>query len=497
MRTKQQFTPIFPAWHSKLAPLGRRSAATARTLRHATLTQIEQSLGAALPQNLLGQNPSKDHSRERIFTLSRTVWCWIWQILQANTSCREVVRQVQSLFSIHDAGEVDEGTGAYCVARGKLALQLLKTLFHTSFKSAETVAKAFPLSLLQGRPIRVVDGSGTRLPDTVANRKAFPPSKSLPACTGFPYLRFVVLFSMASGALLAHAIGSLQSNELRLWLDLLPSLNRGDILLGDRAYGHYVVVALLQATGADLIATVPNRSRTVDFRRCKKRLARNDALFVWSKPKKCSALLSAAQWALLPKEITVRILRLKTHRPGFRPESIVLATTLLDPELYPAAEIIQAHARRWRLEMTLDDLKTTLAMESLSCRTPEMIHKELLVFLTAHNLIRWIMVSSALQENADLDRLSFKGALDAFRQWSQAMAICSRQKHRHLDLWRRLLRSIAADLVPLRPGRKEPRAVKKRSKYPPLNKPRAQYLGRPSRNKRRRLANAKKRTATN
>jgi hypothetical protein len=490
-------TPFFPSWRPSFATLGRRSTSLVRSLRQATLAQIEQRFAPALPSSLLGQNAKDDHSRERIYTLARTVWCWIWQILQPHCSCREVVRQVQALFALHRAGEVDEGTAAYCQARNKLTLGLLKKVFLQSFRSAENAARAPAKPLLQNRPIRAVDGSGSRLPDTAKNRAAFPPSDSLPAGTGFPFMRIAVLFSLVSGAILDQATGSLHGHELRLFVEeLLPRLQQGDILLGDRAYGSYVVAALLQAAGIDLIGTVSARCRKIDDRKAKVQLASHDALFVWKKPPKASPLLSAQQWKTLPKEITVRLLRLSIVRRGFRSETIVIVTTLLDQALYPTEEIIATHARRWRLEMCLDDLKTTLGMEHLRCRRPEMAQKELLVFLTAHNLLRWLMAQAATQEQADMERLSFKGSLDSFRQWSQAMSQ-RRERHRCAELWRQLLHTIAADTLPYRPGRNEPRAVKKRSKYPRLNKPRRQFVDRWSRNKRRRVATAKRKASLN
>jgi hypothetical protein len=490
-------TPFFPSWRPSLAPLGRRSSGFVRSLRQATLAQIEQRFAPALPASFLGQNSQEDHSRERIYTLARTVWCWIWQILQPHCSCREVVRQVQALFALHRAGEVDEGTAAYCQARRKLTAGLLEKIFLQSSRSAQNAARVPAKPLLQNRSILAVDGSGSRLSDTPKNRAAFPPCDTQRAFTAFPYMRIAVLFGLASGAILDQATGSLHGQELRLFVEeLLPRLQRGDILLGDRAYGSYVVAALLQAAGIDLIGAVASRCRKVDYRKAKVRLASQDALFVWKKPPKASPLLTAAQWKALPKEITVRLLRLSIVRRGFRTENIVIVTTLLDQALYPTDEIIATHARRWRLEMCLDDLKTTLGMEHLRCRCPEMVHKELFVFLTAHNLVRWLMAQAAAQEEADMERLSFKGSLDSFRQWSQAITQ-RRQGHRCAEIWCQLLRTIAADALPYRPGRNEPRAVKKRSKYPRLNKPRRKYVERWSRNKRRRVAIAKRKASLN
>ena len=142
--------------------------------------------------------------------------------------------------------------------------------------------------------------------------------------------------------------------------------------------------------------------------------------------------------------------------------------------------------------MSFDDLKTTLGMENLRCRCPEMVEKELMVYLSAHNLIRWLMAKAANHCGSDLDGISFKGSMDAFRQWSQVLAQRRSQRYRYIELWGQFLETIAADTLPYRPGRQEPRAVKKRSKYPHLNTPRDQYRGRPSRTQRRRKATLKK-----
>jgi hypothetical protein len=484
---------IFPALRACLAPMGRRSTPFTRSIRQLTLDQIEQRLGSAVDPALLQQNGAKEYSRERIFPLARTFWCWIWQILQANTSCREVVRQVQSLFGLFGRHDVDEGTGAYCQARGKLSLGLLQKIFTGSARHAEKRAPAGSTTFLQGRPIRAVDGSGVRLPDTPKNRAAFPPPKNQPAGTGFPYLRVVLLFSLQSGAILAHSIGSLFQSELRLFLCLRRWLKKGEILLLDRAYGYFIVAATCQLLGVDVVARVPTGNRKVDFRKAHKKFNPNDALFIWAKPKRRSPLLRLAEWAALPSLLTLRIVRARINKKGFRIREITIVTTLLDPELYPAEEILEAYLKRWRMEMCFDDIKTTLDMEYLSCQTPKMIHKELLVFLTAHNFLRWIMAQAAQNHEVELERISFKGCLDGFRQFSKALARLGGPKNakKRDRLWNRFLRALAQDLVPERPGRREPRAVKRKRKYDDLNKPRRQWKDRPGRHERQAISRKK------
>ena len=489
--------PFLPAFRHLLGPMGSRAQDHLRKVRQATLSQIEDRLCPALPAELFKNFAGGDFSRDRVYTLARTFWCWIWQVLQANTSCRAVVRQVQALFAARGGAAVDQATGGYCSARRNLPLTWLVKIFAAVFQSAEAAAPQG--KLLQGRPLRMVDGSGARLADTPKNRQASPPSKNLPKGTGFPYMRILCLFSAVSGAILARATGSLHNCELELTLSLLGQLQKNDILVGDRAYGIYLMAALLQLLGIDLIARV-SASRRIDFRTAKAKFGPNDRLMCWNKPVKASVLVRSQKWQQLPWQITLRLIRLTIQEKGFRTHQLTIVTTLLDPQLYPAQEILAAYLKRWRMEMCFDDLKTTLHMEQLTCLWPNMVEKELIIFLTAHNFLRWIMAEAARTEEVPLERISFKGTLDGFREWTQAIAqlgCSSRHKRKRAALWKKFLQTLAADLVPERPGRCEPRAVKRRSKYPYLNKPRHKYVDRWSRKKRRRMATARKNAALN
>jgi hypothetical protein len=356
----------------------------------------------------------------------------------------------------------------------------LEQLLAATAQTAAQRASAPPA--LQGRPVKVVDGSSVQLADTPANQKEYPqPSGQKPGC-GFPVMKLAVLFSLASGALLAVVTGNLHSLDLRLLRQLWECLKAGDILLGDRAYGDYVTLAGLPPQGVDVVARL-HQARKVDFRRAK-RLGHQDGVFVWRKSLQPSSILTPAEWAALPAEIEVRIIRFTAACRGFRSQHLTLVTTLLDAEKYPVAELIALYARRWRLELTLRDVKTTLGLEQLRCQSPAMVRKELLAGLIAHNLIRCVMAEAAQVHAAQLERLSFKGTVDALRQFSAAMAQ-ARSRKMKAALWQDLLHALARDRVPLRPNRSEPRAVKRRPKpYPLLNRPRRKFVELPHRNKR-------------
>jgi len=462
-------TPCFPAFRSRLAALGRRSS---QRLRQATLAQLQDHWRDFLPPPLLSAQEEGPNSRDRVFSLRLTFECFVWQMLKPNTSCREVVRQVQTLLRLQGRAPVDEGDSAYIQARQRLPQERLEKALAATAPAANRRAK--PGSHLQGRTVKVVDCSTTQLPDTGANQQRYPqPGSQKPGC-GFPVMKFLVLFSMASGAVLDVVMAGWRNHDLRLFRRVWNQLKTEDIVLGDRAYGDYVTLASLPRQGVDMVARL-HQQRKVDFRKAK-RLAKQDGLFVWTKGWQQSDILSAREWRQLPAQITVRLLRFTATIRGHRARRITLVTTLLDPNLYPAGELMALYCRRWRLELCLRDLKTTMGLESLRCQSPEMAQKELLAYLVAHNLIRCVMAQAAAQHEVDLERVSFKGSVDALRQYSQAIGQARNRKLRR-QLWEDLLLNLAQDLVPLRPNRREPRAVKHRPKpYPLLNQPRHRFV---------------------
>lgn len=320
----------------------------------------------------------------------------------------------------------------------------------------------------------MADGSTTQLADTPQNQKRYPQSRSQRPGCGLPILKFVVLFSLTSGAVLHRVLGTLRHQDLRLFRRLWEHLCPGDILLGDRAWGEYTTLAGLPRQDVDGVARLPAR-RKVDFRQAQ-RLAPHDGLFTWNKGCNQSQLLTARQWRQLPAQITVRVIRFTATIRGFRGRRVTLVTTLVDAQRYPAAEIIALYARRWRLELCLRDLKTTMGMEQLRCKTPAMVEKELLAYLVAHNLVRCVMAEAVARHAVELERISFKGTGDARRHYSDALGRARNPTLRR-QLWDDLLWNLARDLVRWRPQRTEPRAVKRRPKpYPLLNRPRRRFV---------------------
>lgn len=483
-----QRTPFFPAWLARLAPMGRRTADLGHQLRSHTLCQLEVCLAPWLPTDLFPKAPANENSRDRHYTRWRTFWCMIWQCLNPDASGREVVRQLQALCRLEKAPLLSDEDGAYCRAKARLPLAEFPKALAASAQAADRLVPAG--ATLGKRPLKAIDGSALTLADTPKNRKTYPPLQC-PAGPSFPMVRVVVLFSMLSGAILAVAQGSLAAAELSLFASLAGQLHAGDIIVGDRGFGSYPVIAWLKHhLSVDFIGRT---TRRVDGRQRLKRLGTDDWLLLWKPGASVSSpWLSAEQREQQPAQMIVRAIKGRCQQKGFRVRQLTVVTTLLDPVLYPAEQILAAYLRRWRLEMCLDDLKTTLKMDTLRGRTPAMVQKEIYARLIAHNLIRCVAAQAAGQGAVPLERISFKGTLDALRHYSQAMSR-ARGKRKRQELWAGLLQTLAADLVPVRPGRREPRAVKrKKNKYPRLNTARKDYQDRPKRHVRRKTARLQK-----
>ena len=430
-------TPFFPAWRRRFRRRREPIATTLASLRRCTLTKLEESLGPLL-RGLDALSPAHASARERPYSVRRTFWCFLWQQLQLDVACREVVRQLQAMLLLESRPPVDEGTSAYCQARERLPESLLVQALKTTAQAAD---RGVELSgFLQHRVVKVMDGTTATLPDTPENQKTYPQLTSQKPGCGFPILHLLVVMSARGGGVLDLAKGDYHHGEMRLVHQLCPTLAPHDIIIYDRAAGNYVACALVQQAQADLISRVSIRK--IDWRRGR-RLGKNERLVTWKKSRAKPPYLTAQEWAALPAEVAVRVIRLRINQKGFRARELVLVTTLLDPAVYPVAELAAAYLRRWRLELCLDDLKTTLGLDTLRCRSPERVHRELLATLIAHNLVRAVIAEAARAHEAPLERLSFKGTLDALRHFCAASAQArSAAQRRHL--WMQMLRILAA-----------------------------------------------------
>ena len=458
-------TPFFPSWRSRLAAFGPR----VQRVRQQSLLHLERLFGELIPPWLLAQADEGANSRERVFSLRRTFWGFLYQALNPACPCREVVRQIQALFCLDNLGSVDKGTSGYCQARLRLPLDILQRIRHAV---AARVERLLPQAqqLWHGLYPKVIDGTGVSLPDTPKNQRAYPQSRSQKPGCGFPLMKLVGIFSLSSGVLLDYAKGNKHQHELRLLYKLLDHFKPRDLVIADRGFSNYVLLALLLLRGVGSLFRL-HQSRQLDWRKGT-RLGKNDRLVTWPKPSQKPRYLPQYLWKRIPTQLPVRVLRFQLNVPGFRPESVTLVTTMIDAQLYPAQEVAQLYARRWKIELWFRDIKTSMGMEVLRCQSPKMVHKELEMFLIGYNLIRALMTEAAAIHEVAVDRISFKGTVDAARQYSIVIAQ-ARSKKKQKELIAELLIALAKDELPNRPGRYEPRALKRRLKpFALLNQPR-------------------------
>lgn len=481
MNTK---TAFFPAWRARLAPL----QAAVQEIQAQPLPYLHHLFASWVPEAALQQDKQGPNSRHRLFPIRLTFWAFLGQILNPGTSCREALRQVLALFCLCQRDPSDEQSSGYCQARKRLPLGRLQQILG---QVAQNARRRCPKARLwHGREVKVVDGSTVTMPDTAKNQKAFPQQRAQKPGCGFPIMRFVGLFSITTGCLLTAVTGNYYCAELGLFRRLWHYLKRGDILLADRHFSDYGTLAWLWRQCVDCVIRM-NQARPADFRRGAY-LGPEDRLVTWQKPVQRTRTIGRRLWALLAPELTLRMIRVRCSAKGFRTRELVLITTLLDPEKYPALEIAQLYLQRWNVELFFRDIKTMLKMEQLRCQSPAMVKKEFFMHLLGYNLIRAVMVETVRQHEVPLERLSFKGSVDSVRQYSIAISK-AKTKTRAAALVKELLRVLASDLVPLRPNRKEPRAIKRRPKpFPWLTKPRKHYKEIPHRSRYRKSKPAKK-----
>jgi IS4 transposase len=427
-----------------------------------TNEQIER---AALLENLSFGTGTHD-----IYSLPLTLWAFITQVTSESKSCVAAVARVLAWLASQGRPVAAAGTGAYCKARAKLTELFL--WFLTCDVGRQLEEQALDDWRWHGKRVVMVDGSTLSMPDTPANQKAYPQSRSQQPGVGFPIVRWVALLGLATGAVLDSAFGPYrgkQTGETALFRSLLPSLRRGDVVLADRYYCSYWLVALLLAQGVDVVFR-KHHLRHTDFRRGH-RLGRNDHIVTWTKPE-CPEWMDAATYAALPDTLALREMRTQLATPGCRVEQIVVITTLCDPETFNTADILALYHQRWHAELDLRSIKTQMKMEILRCKSPDMVRKEIWAHLLAYNLVRKVMAQAAVAHRRTPRQISFAGAVQTLNEFR--LLVLQASGEQQSELTRRILAAIARHRVGNRPDRCEPRKVKRRPKgYSRLLIPRA------------------------
>jgi hypothetical protein len=259
-----------------------------------------------------------------------------------------------------------------------------------------------------------------------------------------------------------------ETGENALLRNMLDTFNENDVVVFDRYYCSFMMLAMLSLRGVHVCTRLHQR-RTSDFRRGR-RLGQDDHLITWDRPIR-PAWMSKEQYEQIPETLTLREMRFDVSVPGRRTEAITVITTLTDSEAYLAEDIATLYGLRWNVELDIRDIKQTLGLDHVRCKTPHMVRRELWVTLLAYNLIRKVIATSAAMHGKQPRRQSFTLTCQTvLASWILLSTGSARNPHR---LWTAALGSIAAHEVPLRPGRIEPRVLKRRRhRYPLMHEPR-------------------------
>jgi hypothetical protein len=345
--------------------------------------------------------------KDRIYTPLVTLWVFLSQVLSADHSCRAAVARLIAHLISRGRKPCSAKTGAYCQARERLPEKFFADVACSVGRALD--AKADPRWLWKGRRVYIFDGSTITMPDTPANQEAYPQVYNQKPGVGFPLARIAAVFSLACGAVLDVGIcryaGKGQS-ELGMLRTLWNLFQSGDVMLADRLMCAWSEMVMLKQRGVDCVCRLTSH-RQADFRRGQ-RLGQGDHIVKWPKPTKPRSI-DRETYDVLPDFLMIRECRVRVDQPGFRVQTLVIATTLLDVNAFSKDDLVQLYRARWHAELDLRSLKQTLQMDILRCKTPELVRKELWTHILAYNLIRTIMAQAASKHGIEPRSISFKG----------------------------------------------------------------------------------------
>lgn len=419
--------------------------------------------------------------RKRIYTVFDIFWLFLYQVLSPQGSCQNAVLKAFSSRVFKRKKRPSLHTGSYCKARIKLPLKKIREILSSLIeRSQQEINKNL---LWFGRTITVVDGTTCAMPDTKKNQEIFPQPDSQKKGCGFPLSRILVFFSLAVGTIVSWKIGCYLDSERGMFHTLLALLPKIDVLLADRGFSSYGDFYHLSQNQIDFVIRISKKNRK--HIKILKRLGKKDYLIKWFKSTVCPKWISPEIWKTIPQSIVLREITYNVTRKGYRTKVVTIATSLFDHKKYPTQAFAELYLRRWMAELFFRDIKTTLGMDHLSCKTPDMVEKEILMYLIAYNLIRLMIFRASQIHHIDPERISFRATVNAFLHFLYYLEYAGKDQKQLKYMIRKLYKSISEITNPRRSNRREPRAVKRRPKpYSYLTKPRSIFKEIPHRGKR-------------
>jgi len=446
-----------------------------RFLRRQFLQDGDLPLSNVLSEDLVSEVLKETECSwvNKIYCPIVTLWVFLGQVLSSDHSCRGAVGRLIAHRLSQGQSPCSAKTGAYCRARKRLPEKIFSEVARSTGQDLD--ANAREGWLWKDRPVYIFDGTTVVMPDTQENQKAYPQVGRQKPGLGFPMARIVAIFSLSCGAVVDLAVGRYAGKaqgESSLFRTIWDVFRPGDIVLTDALLCTWAEIQLLKQRGVDFVGQL-HVNRKADFRRGK-RLGKKDHIVRWPKP--FVRWMDKESRKALPDFLEVRECCISIQQPGFRSKTIVVVTTLLDAVEYTKDDIAELYFQRWNVELDLRCLKTVMQMDMLRCKTPELVRKEIWTHILAYNLIRTIMAQAATKHDAHPRSISFKGTIQSLEAFQQLIAFsCEHDDARRKHIYENLLKAVASHRVANRPGRFEPRQIKRRhGSYDWLVKPRRQ-----------------------
>jgi hypothetical protein len=413
--------------------------------------------------------------KDRIYTPLVTLWVFLSQVLSADHSCRAAVARLIAHLVSRGEKPCSGQTGAYCQARERLPEKFFSDVACSVGRALD--AEVDPRWLWKARRVYLFDGTTVTMPDTPENQEEYPQVYNQKPGLGFPIARVGAIISLACGAILNLGLcryAGKGQGEVSLLRKLWDILRPGDVLLTDCLLANWTNILLLQERGVELVSRLNKANRTADFRRGK-RLGHHDHIVRWLKPSSIRSL-DRQSYQALPEFITIREAKIRVRQPGFRTQSIVVVTTLLDPQQTTKEDLATLYRARWHNELDVRSIKSTMQMRELRCKTPESVRKEIWTHVLAYNLIRTIMAQAAAKHDIVPRSISFKGSMQTLEAFQPLIELrTASDAAQRFRVYQDLLDAIASHRVADRPDRYEPRVKKRRrNHYGWLTKPRAE-----------------------
>lgn len=409
-----------------------------------------------------------------IYGTAVVMWAFLGQVLQHGkmAACQAAVASIITYQKLLALPTPTNDTGDYCRARSKLKEQAISELAVTVARQTEQ--QCDEQWLFHGRHAKLVDGFTFTMPDTPSNQFQYPQQKVQEPGLGFPIARCVAVLSLATACVTNVVIGPYagkQTGETALLRKLMESFEPGEIAVLDRYYCSFMMLAAMIAQGVDVCCR-KHHLRKTDFRRGK-RLGKCDHLIVWHRPVQRPEWMDEETYQSLPETLTLREIKYSITEPGFRTKSIIVITTLTDAQEFSAEEIAELYGYRWNAELDIRSIKCNLNLDHVRCKSPEMVRRELWTTILAYNLIRSTAASAAMLHDVQPREISFTSTCQFVLAAWAAISLGQINEQALLDYSATMLENIAKCRVANRPGRIEPRLVKKRPKeYKHLRRPR-------------------------